>query len=563
MNRRSRAYFFLVFVLLLKAGSQSATTLLRLQGQLHHEVHVTLKLIQVYVTDRTGNSVRDLKVSDFVLTDNGKPQKITNFEQHELILPGKKGRETSLQEERGEEAKAPLERKVTPPSVKNQSAAPIKTTELKAEAMSRKFFLFFDFAFNDLRGVIRSKEAALSFLEKQVQPEDEVGVLSYSAIRGFVQHEYLTKDHKRIREVIEKISPGEILGRAAGLGGGGWKDLAGTSESMGPTQGPGRGAVDAEGSSAIKKSEEEIYKIQARQYTQLMKDLARSLRYIPGVKSIVYFSKGIANEVIYGSIRKSNEIVMVSGDILIRQKYEEMARELAAANCSVYAMNISGKATSHFEDRDLLGDLTLRQLADLSGGKYFDNIESYEQVMAEINHLTGTFYVLGYSISENWDGAYHKVKVKVNRPGCEIFGQTGYFNPKPFKEYTEFEKSLHLIDLALSEKPLMQEPMRFPLEIRVEPAAKTSRIIVAAKIPADKLGDVLAAATEIVALVFNDKNDIVEMKKEEKAASPSGKEFLIYEKTFSLPPGRYECRLVIRNLETGRAGIASAPLVVR
>jgi hypothetical protein len=273
-----------------------------------------------------------------------------------------------------------------------------------------------------------------------------------------------------------------------------------------------------------------------------------------------------AATVLFGSIRQTqgaNLPFFYSGDILIRQKYEEMAKKLAAANCSVYAMNISGKAANLFDDRDPQGDLSLRLLTDLSGGKYFDNIESYEQVMAEINHLTGTYYVLGYSISENWDGAYHKVTVTVSRPGCEVFGQTGYYNPKPFKEYTEFEKSLHLIDLALSDKPLMQEPLRFPLEVRAEPAAEKTQVKITAKIPREKLHDVLSAATETVALVFNDKNDIVEMKKDERPASSSDEEFFIYERTVTLAPGTYECRLVIRNLETGRAAVASAPLIIR
>jgi hypothetical protein len=32
--------------------------------------------------------------------------------------------------------------------------------------------------------------------------------------------------------------------------------------------------------------------------------------------------------------------------------------------------------------------------------------------------------------------------------------------------------------------------------------------------------------------------------------------------TFSLPPGTYQCRFVIRNLETGRAAVGSTTAVV-
>ena len=55
------------------------------QVTLQHEVTVTLKLIQVFVTDKKGNPITDLAKSDFVLHDNGKLQDITDFERHVLI----------------------------------------------------------------------------------------------------------------------------------------------------------------------------------------------------------------------------------------------------------------------------------------------------------------------------------------------------------------------------------------------------------------------------------------------------------------------------------------------
>ena len=46
---------------------------------LQHEVTVTLKLIQVYVSDRDGNPVLDLTKDDFLLYDNGRPMTVTDF----------------------------------------------------------------------------------------------------------------------------------------------------------------------------------------------------------------------------------------------------------------------------------------------------------------------------------------------------------------------------------------------------------------------------------------------------------------------------------------------------
>jgi len=54
------------------------------------------------------------------------------------------------------------------------------------------------------------------------------------------------------------------------------------------------------------------------------------------------------------------------------------------------------------------------------------------------------------------------VKVRVNRPKVKVYAQKGYFNPRPFNARTAVEKQLHLVDLCLSEKPLLQEPLPLP-----------------------------------------------------------------------------------------------------
>ena len=63
------------------------------QPPLKYEVSVTLKLIQVYVTDKSGKPVRDLTKDEFKLTDNGKPVTLSAFEKHDLAAaPTVRGR---------------------------------------------------------------------------------------------------------------------------------------------------------------------------------------------------------------------------------------------------------------------------------------------------------------------------------------------------------------------------------------------------------------------------------------------------------------------------------------
>jgi len=109
---------------------------------LQYKVSVALKLITVYVTDKKGNPVEDLTLEDFMATDNGQPVKLTAFEKHLLRTPVEKAAAA------GEQAVQ-----------KAQAVA-----ALPATATPRKFFLFFDFAFNQAKGITEARKAPCIFL---------------------------------------------------------------------------------------------------------------------------------------------------------------------------------------------------------------------------------------------------------------------------------------------------------------------------------------------------------------------------------------------------------------
>jgi hypothetical protein len=239
-----------------------------------------------------------------------------------------------------------------------------------------------------------------------------------------------------------------------------------------------------------------------------------------------------------------------------------MVKELGAANCTVYALDTQELRSNLDSDIQTRGTLSLQKMASGTGGKYFGNINSYERHLEKIQSITGCYYVLGYYVDDNWDGAYHMIKVEVNRPGLDVHAQKGYFNPKPFVEYNDLEKMLHLVDLALSEEPLFQTPVRFPLEVVPCQAGSKGNLCLVAEVPVEKIREVLAGKSEFVAVIFDDQENIVTLKRNEKKTYTLTGESFSFGASFSLPPGKYQCRLVIRNLETGRGAVASATAVI-
>jgi len=456
------------------------------QEALQHEVTVVMKLVQVFVTDKKGKPITELTKEDFILYDNGQLQTITDFETHILKRP-----EVNV-EERLEET-------------------PLPPPQETASRLNRKFFLLLDIERNDGLGMIKSKKAALHFIETQAIPTDELAYLTYSPRNGLFVREFLTTDHDRVKAAIEKT-----------------KELPGGIDG-------GEGVVE----------ERELLKRQILLYFEELRKFAKSLRYIPGYKNIILFSAGINRNLMYDS-----------DDPSIRFELEGLSKELSSSSCPVYTVNTEGMRVLS-KPQEERGDHSLMRISDLSGGKHFTDVARYEQFSKDIQDVTGNYYVLGYYINEQWDGKYHEIEVKVKQKEYEVHAQGGYYNPEPFKKFTKFEKKLHLLDLVLSEKPHSQEPIQFPLLALPCSEDKDSNIVLISKIPLEIIEKVGEEENEIVALVFDDENSIVDSNEKRIDFSEMPRKNIYPYAIFSLPPGEYKCRMVIRNLMTGKGAVGS------
>jgi VWFA-related protein len=529
---------------------------------LQYEVSVTVKLIQVYVTDKKGKPVMDLVKDDFIVLDNGLPVTVTEFEKHEL-LPAPAAAETA----------SPAERIVPTPAPSPQT-------------INRKFFLFLDFAFNSQRGVDKSVKAALHFLDTQVIPGDEVSLLSYSMLKGVTVQEYLTVDHAKVREAVEAVTAKAIAGRAGEVEEQYWRQV-----SIGlPSDSRSQGSFSAQ-TREINQARQES-KIAAKNYILRLTALAKALRLVPGQKSFILFSSGIPSSLIYGAqsgnpAQRRDVGAFDTGDMSLRPLNEEMYKEFSTANCAFYifdtresakvpslfaydeqtfesghrdilsAQGVFQTTTDPFRDDKTTGLDSLKRLSDRTAGKFFSNINMYEKNLSQVQELTGAYYVLGYSISEQWDGRFHEIKVEVKRKGCEVHAQAGYFNPKPFREYSELEKKLHLFDLALNERSQLQPPKSFPLSALSYSAGEGARLRLMARVPNEALEGFAGKSVEFVALAFDDGKNLIDLKRTEVNLTGYRGMDILFSSGVAAPPGRYTCRFVLRDLDTGMSAVAS------
>jgi len=521
---------------------------------LQHEVSVTLKLVQVYVVDKKGKPVTDLALSDFEVYDNGKLIKVTEFEKHAAPVQGKPA-----------EAQADV-----------ADSYPSK--------LNRKFFLLFDFGFNDQKGVNRAKTAGLHFIDTQVRPKDEVAVLSSSSLRGMTVHEYLTSDHGKTRRAIESLGTGRIAGRASEI-----ELLLDREQQWARVTDPGRPVEDTEEVKEEKGLIKDLgafaqgtYKLQALQFLQNFRNIAKAFRYVPGNKSVVLFSGGVARSLVFGSMENlanlpedpyksvegiaeySKILENLHGDPGIQKEFRDLTLDLKTSNTSIYAINetVPQAASADPASRDLRGDEFLRQLANTTGGKYFHNTQDSNKAMEDIQDITGSYYVLGYTVDEKWDGKFHDVKISIKRKGCQTWGVGGYYNPKPFAEFTELEKRLHLIDLALSENPQIQAPAELSLKIFPVFRGSAPWMAVLVQLSEDQRRAVYGPKTEAVVFLFDEQKNLKGLKRTELNLSGEMQGPSCLTGILPVQTGRFFCRIVLRNLDTGRSARTSAEVTV-
>jgi VWFA-related protein len=496
---------------------------------LQHRTTVSLKLIQVVVTDRRGNPITDLEERDFIVLDNGEEKKITEFEKHALSVPA---------------SEAPAAK----PGEVVQPPRPA------AVLLGRKFFLLFDSVFVDVNGYRIARDAVLRFIESDLTPEDEVAVLTFTGRGSLRVHVSPTKDHAAALASVRSLIPGNLMSLVAPPDPGDDDDfgmtITGSSDSRGGSRAMAASPVASDA------------RLVAGNFIWSLRTLAQALRYMPGKKHLILCSNGIRGK----NIGRGEYAYGRNTDL--SRDYSDMCKELAASNISVYPINtadttIGLKDISRTDSKESkTGIPFLREMASSTGGRFLGAARNARELMERVHTMTAAYYVIGYPISETWDGMYHTVRVKVRRPGADVDAQPGYFNPKPFSDYSELEKKIDLVDLALAEHPLSQEPVRFPVRALPEAGDPPDNLHMLAEVSSTGLGDVAGERIEFVSLLFDPLDRIVDLRRTELDLTPGtlGTNRAFLYSALSAPPGNYRCRIVLRNLESGRAAVAGSDI---
>jgi len=506
-------------------GSRDLSIWVSPHQELHHDASAVIKLVPVRVLGPDGRPVRGLKKGDFVLYDNGQRQVITEFEIHE------------------------------PPGLSTASESGARVAGIVQE-VNRKYFFVMDMQGSDRVGNEKAKIAILTFASANLQPGDEVCFLTFGATTGLVLRQYLTADLDKITKAIDhSIEMGSVAGmpqtdvievpadyvdvqsggvdEVTGRAAGGQKAIV--FNSAPPSEGEPPNRIVVPGWGGIGRSYAD--------FDMSMTELAKALAYIPGSKSVVYFSTRIPNK--------------------------SVSRLFANANSTIFAVNTNsvpakgGGADAGIRRRQKEGQgRALAEFAEASGGRYFDNVAAADTIAREVTELSGHYYVLGYYVHPSWDGRAHEIKVETSTPSLRVLAQSGYYDPRPFAQWTDIEKQLHFFDLALSDRPVRTESLDLPLEILCRSTVTEVNTAVLAKLQVDETNGLPPGRTEAYVFVFDSNQQIAATWRGELDTTALKTKKLFPYVMARLQPGRYECRFVFREMKTGRSTVARRQFVV-
>jgi VWFA-related protein len=383
--------------------------------------------VDAVVTDEKGEFVHNLKADDFIVLEDGKPQKIEMFSQ--VDIP----------------------REPTDKFLFMNRPVKLDTRSNRNPFAGRLYVIVLD----DLHtGALRSqlvKKAAHQFIEKYFSAND-VAAIVYTSGRADASQEF-TGNPQLLLASVDKFMGRKL--RSATLG---KLDTYNQQQNMGTGSDSSSGSTDGSSSSSssgantgnkIQDPDDFERGYNARNALDTLKNVADFLAGIRGRrKALLYFSEGI-DYPIYDifDARDASQVVMSTKDAIT-----------AAARSNVNFFTIDPRGLVGMPDENIelsappqdpslrldtqglmdelrLSQDSLRTLAEETGGFAAVNSNDFASVFDKIVRANSTYYVIGYYPPDTKrDGRFHKIELKVKpQPGVAkltVSSRKGYANPR-------------------------------------------------------------------------------------------------------------------------------------
>ncbi len=494
-----------------------------------------LVIVNVSVRDRSGAPVEGLRREDFEILEDGKPQTISVFEFQRLSGQDRKPASAAAARSGGAAAS------ITP-------AAPGQIRYRDRRLM----VLFFDLSSMEPPEQIRAQDAALKFVNEQMQPEDLIAVMTFSN-RLHVLEDF-TDDRERLTSLIRGLRIGEA------------SELAAEASTGGEEEGEDTGA-------AFTADDTEFNIFNTDRKLSALATAARMLTSLPEKKALVYFSGGIGRT---GVENQSQLLATINAAVRANVAFYTVdARGLMALPPGGAASQASPRGTAIFtgaaqrrqRERFANQQETLVSLAAETGGKALLDTNDLVQGIVQAQRDIDSYYILGYySTNPALDGRFRRIQVRLKGTlQARLEYRRGYFAAKEFSRFSAADRERQLEEALLLGDPVTDLPLA--LEVDYFRLTRDRYFVpVAVKIPASQVqlapkGETARTEFDFIAQVRDARGtlaaavrDTVRVRLAAEQAGRAATRHFQYDTGFTLPPGTYTLRFLARENQTGKMG---------
>ena len=380
------------------------------QQQPTFKVRVDYVEVDVVVTDRQGNLVRDLKKEDFQVLEDGKGQAINTFTFVDIPV------------ERGDRplfAEAPIE-------------PDVKTNEKPFDG--RVYVMVIDDLHTRFGRSIRVKTAAKQFIERRLGTNDLMAVVHTFGPSDANQE--FTSNKRLLLAAVDRTNGRKLDSATVNK----TREYNNTRDLRQPGD-------------PLNDPEDTERGFNARNTLDTLKNVAEWFGSVHGRrKAILFVSEGIDYD-IYDMIA-SNGSNHQSASMVMDATRDAIAAA-TRSNVAIYGIDPRGLTNlgdetieiQSFPDDTSLGvgigsiypevrlsQDSLRVLSDETGGFAVVNQNDYTTAYQRIVEDNSSYYVLAYYPPDARPGRLHKIDVRVTRPGLTGRARKGYVTPKKPEE---------------------------------------------------------------------------------------------------------------------------------
>lgn len=364
--------------------------------------------VDVIVTDRQGNPVNDLKLEDFEISEDGKPQKA---ETMRLVK---------------------IDATTAPSYTQRTIRTRLDEETAAADENSRIFVFFLDDYHVRKESSMSVRRPIVEFITNQLAPNDLIGVMYPLTPVDAVT---LTRNHQGVINTIEKFE--------------------GRKYNYDPIN-------DLERAYVYKLTPDVIERLRRQVSLSAIRGISTKLGSLrEGRKSLILVSEGYSamlppqmrsdqpggfgdpgratRDPFAGDNNPLEERAQFSAATDLLQELQDVFAAANRNNTSIYAVDPRGLSTGEFDITANISMSTsqsylnnsmdsLRSIAENTDGRAIVNRNDLAAGMKQIVRDASAYYLVGYTSNPApTDGKFHAIRVRVKRPGVDVRARKGYW----------------------------------------------------------------------------------------------------------------------------------------